>query len=107
MDRDGLKAAFATFDWNGASNRLVAGDLSVVPSDAAKALLREASREDVIAVAARLGLDPLLLIIGWLAASHEETSRAAARVERAIFRGMDPEEVRRAIENIKGHPVNG
>ena len=116
MDRDALKETFAKFDWNGVSNRFVVGDLSIVPSDAAKALLRQASREDMIAVAARLGLDPLLLIIGWLAATSAETSRAAARVERAIFRDMDPKEVRRAIEdienienieNIEGHPATG
>ena len=98
---EGLEAAFAGFDWTTATSSLVAGDLSGIASGLAKTLLREAARDEMVTVAAHLGLDPLLLVIGRLATRAAGESRSAARVTRAIFRGLDPEAVQQALQDLE------
>jgi sugar phosphate isomerase/epimerase len=56
--------------------------------DTAQAIRAAAQRGDVIAAAKRLGLDPIVLVVG-LAAHAAGRSRAAKRIAKAIFRDAD------------------
>ena len=72
-------------DWDQAPDRLQAGDLGNLDPAIAQAIRDLAMRADVIALAGKLGLDPLALVIGLLARTQADRSRSAARVARAIF----------------------
>jgi hypothetical protein len=99
---EALEAAFANFDWDAAPNLVVEGDLSAVEPRVARMILRQATRDAAIVIALRLGLDPILLIIGRFAIAAAEGSRAAARIGRTIFRKIDPNAVARALSELDG-----
>lgn len=66
-----------------------------------KAVLRCAAQTDVVATAERLGLDPLLVAIGWLARLAGDANRSAPRVARFIFRGIEPALVDRELSELE------
>jgi hypothetical protein len=72
-------------DWDQAPHRLQAGDLASLDPAIARAIRDLATRADVIDLANRLALDPLVLVIGLLARTQADRNRSAARIARAIF----------------------
>jgi hypothetical protein len=72
-------------DWDQAPHRLQAGDLAELDPAIARAIRDLAARPDVIDVANKLKLDPLVLVIGLLARMQGDRNRSAARIARAIF----------------------
>lgn len=102
-DDEALEAAFAAVDWDTAASRLSVADLSVVPPGVAAMMLRLAERDDIVAIAERLGVEPIRLVIGRYAMKVAGTSRAAGRVARVIFRGVDPEALAMAMIALDAH----
>jgi len=72
-------------DWNQAPDRLQTGDLADLDPAVAQAIRDLASRMEVIDLARKLALDPLLLVIGLLALMQADRNRSAARISSAIF----------------------
>ena len=97
---DDLEALAARIKWNEVAERLVVADLSELPGDVMKAVPSFAAEADVVAAAERLGLDPLLMTIGWLARLAGDAYRAAPRVAWFIFRGIEPAIVDRELSYL-------
>jgi Vault protein inter-alpha-trypsin domain/von Willebrand factor type A domain len=74
-----------TIGWDQAPHRLQAGDLTDLDPTVARAIRDLAARTEVIAVAKKLALDPVVLVIGLLARIVADRNRSAARIARAIF----------------------
>jgi hypothetical protein len=72
-------------DWDAAPQRLQAGDISALDREVAHAIRSAAAITDVVALARRLGLDPVALVVGLVARSESLKSRSAARLAKAIF----------------------
>jgi len=72
-------------DWDVSPNRLIAGDLSGLDQDDVVAIRFHAERPEVIALAQRLGIDPVVLVIAALAQAQSAADRSAARVAKAIL----------------------
>ena len=72
-------------DWDQAPHRLQAGDLAELHPTVAQAIRDLAARPEIIELAKKLALDPLVLVIGLLARMQADRSRSAARIARAIF----------------------
>jgi sugar phosphate isomerase/epimerase len=64
---------------------LISGDLSGLEPAAAAIIERAAATRGVIALARRMKIDPVVLLIGLLARSQEAINRTAARVAKAIL----------------------
>ena len=79
---DGLADAI---DWDRAPHRLQAGDLADLDPTVARAIRDLAARAELIELAKKLALDPLVLIVGLLARMQADRNRSAARIARAIF----------------------
>ena len=97
-----IRVLAARIDWGGVSDRLVRGDLSGLPAETAKALLRLAARDSIVAAANRLGLDPLLVAIGCVARGVADSDRTAARVAGFIFGGIEPGTLAQALSGLSG-----
>jgi hypothetical protein len=76
-------------DWDQAPQQLQSGDLSALAAKGARAIRNAAAEAEVAALAATLGLDPTVLVIGLLAYAARG-HRTAARIARAIFGGEPP-----------------
>jgi hypothetical protein len=76
-------------DWDLAPDQIQAGDLSILNHDIVRAIRELASRRSIVALSKRLGLDPVVLVIGLAAREAASQNRSAARVAKAIFRGKD------------------
>ena len=76
----------ATLPWNARPQRLIEGDVSVLPRETAEAIRNAAKVPWLIAEAKRLGIDPLALILGLMARSQGARDRMAARVARGILK---------------------
>jgi hypothetical protein len=82
FDGGGLADAIG---WDRAPDRLQAGDLTDLDPAVARAIRDLAARTEVIALAKKLALDPLVLVVGLLARMQADRNRSAARIARAIF----------------------
>jgi Vault protein inter-alpha-trypsin domain len=71
--------------WDQAPHRLQAGDLADLDPTVARVIRDLAARAEVIELARKLALDPLVLVIGLLARMQADRNRSAARIARAIF----------------------
>lgn len=71
--------------WDRAPDRLQTGDLADLAPTIAQAIRDLAGRAEVLDLAKKLALDPLLLVIGLLARIQAARNRASARIARAIF----------------------
>ena len=60
-------------------------DLADLDPTLARAIRDLAARAEVIELAKKLALDPLVLVIGLLARMQADRNRSAARIARAIF----------------------
>jgi hypothetical protein len=72
-------------DWDAAPHRLQHGDLSAVDPDVASEIRRAAADPAVVALARKLRLSPVALIIALLARARALASRSAARIARAVL----------------------
>lgn len=84
-----LAAIALTIDWQSRPQRLIAGDLAVLPTEAGKVIADAAKTTAVETAARRLGLAPIALVIGLMARSRGDDDRMAARVARAILKSAD------------------
>jgi hypothetical protein len=82
FDGGGLADAIG---WDQAPHRLQAGDLADLDPTVARVIRDLAARAEVIELARKLALDPLVLVIGLLARMQADRNRSAARIARAIF----------------------
>jgi hypothetical protein len=76
-------------DWDLAPDQIQAGDLSILDHDIVRGIQELASRRSIVALSNRLGLDPIVLVIGLAAREAATQNRSAARVAKAIFHGKD------------------
>jgi hypothetical protein len=95
-----LSRVAGVIDWDLAPEKLKSGDLSPLMAADERAIRQAATIKDVIAVAQKLGLDPVVLVIGLLA--HVARShRTAARLARAIFSGEPPPEISEIVTMLR------
>jgi hypothetical protein len=95
-----LSRLVSAIDWDLAPEKLKSGDLSPLMAADARAIRQAATNKDVIAVAQKLGLDPVVLVIGLLARAAR-SHRTAARIARAIFGGEPPAEVSAIVSSLR------
>lgn len=92
LDKDfDLSRVARVIEWDFAPDKLRSGDLSVLAPAAARAIRQAAINQDVVALARKLGLDPIVLVVGLLAHAGR-SHRTAARIARTIFHGTPPAE---------------
>jgi len=72
-------------NWDFAPDRLQAGDLKGLSASVQEAIRKAAAKSDVIALAGRLGLDPIVLVIGLMAHAVAQKNRSARRLARAVL----------------------
>jgi hypothetical protein len=77
--------------WGHAPVALLAGDLSILDVDTAMSVRGAAATPKIVALADRLGLDPIVVVIGLAAFLAAARNRSAARVASGIFRRIKPE----------------
>ena len=95
-----LVEAGGQVDWEASPSSLLAGDLSTLPQRLSKDMLRLAGEGDIRKAGDRLGLDPLLLIIGIVARGNALRSRSAARLADAIIGRVDPALLQEALDAL-------
>jgi hypothetical protein len=91
----------AAINWDQAPHRLQAGDLAELDPTVARAIRDLAARAEIIELARKLALDPLVLVIGLLARMQADRNRSAARIARAIFGKRAPHEVDEAAATAR------
>lgn len=74
-------------DWDVDPGKLQAGDLSGLDRETKKAIRRASTLPEVSALAKRIGIQPVQLIVGLLARAAASRSRTAQRLERALLGG--------------------
>lgn len=77
----------AAIDWDVDPGKLQAGDLSGLDRETKKAIRRASTLPEVSALAKRIGLQPVHLIVGLLARAAASRSRTAQRLARALLGG--------------------
>jgi hypothetical protein len=82
-----LHSLHARIDWDRAPRRLQAGDLSGLDAAVAQAIHRIADTDEIRALAAQLGLDPIILVIALLARAASRSKRSARRIAKTILHG--------------------
>ncbi len=80
-----LPAVANQIDWDAAPNDLIAGDLGRLAPRLVDWILAASRRPDVMALAVRLKLDPLLLVLALLARSAAAAHRSAGRIAAALL----------------------
>jgi hypothetical protein len=91
--RGDLRIFANKIDWDAAPQRLQAGDISALDREVARAIRSAAATTEVVALARRLGLDPVVLVVGLVARSECLISRSAARLSKAILGDIAREEL--------------
>ena len=76
-------------DWNGLANALVDGNLGSLDESVAEFVSMMVGLEEVQRAATDLGMDPVRLVIAWLASSAAKESRHAKRVARRMLKSVD------------------
>lgn len=76
-------------DWNGLANALVEGNLDSLDESVAEFVSMMAGLDEVQRAATDLGMDPVRLVIAWLASSAAKESRHAKRVARRMLKSVD------------------
>lgn len=76
-------------DWNGLANALVEGNLDSLDEPVAEFVSMMVGLEEVQRAATDLGMDPVRLVIAWLASSAAKESRHAKRVARRMLKSVD------------------
>ena len=80
----------AGIDWDADPGKLQAGDLSGLDRETKKAIRRASTLPEVSALAKKIGIQPVLLIVGLLARAAASRSRTAQRLAHALL-GSAPE----------------
>jgi hypothetical protein len=89
-----LPGVGSKIDWDISPNQLLAGDLSALDPQDAQLIKDAAALPEVIALAKRMNVDPIVLIVALVARSQSRGNRSAARIAKAIFGGRIPQELR-------------
>jgi hypothetical protein len=85
-------------------DRLANGNLSALPVDIVRAVEAAAATDAVRDLAARLGVDPVRLVIAFLALAARRNHRSGRRVARAILGGPAPDTVLDLARSLGLHP---
>jgi hypothetical protein len=94
LERNGedLSRIAASINWDFAPDRLQAGDLKGLGSAVQDAIRKAAAKNEVIALARRLGLDPIVLVVALMAHAVARQNRSARRLAHALMPGAMSEE---------------
>jgi hypothetical protein len=94
LERSGedLSRIASRINWDFAPDRLQAGDLKGLAAAVREAIRKAAAKSDVIALARRLGLDPIVLVVALMAHAVAQQNRSARRLARAILPAATSEE---------------
>jgi hypothetical protein len=87
-------------DWDADPEALRRGDLSGVPPEAVLAIHVAAKSPEIVAFAAALKLDPIVVVIGLLARAAGGSNRSAQRLARAILGATQEEAVATVMHEI-------
>jgi hypothetical protein len=87
LERSGedLSRIARNMNWDFAPDRLQGGDLRGLGSSVQEAIRKAAAKSDVIALASKLGLHPIVLVIGLMAHAVAQHNRSARRLARAML----------------------
>jgi|SRR5665213_395545 len=88
-----LSGIGANINWDVGPDRLRVGDLSELDGPIARAIHGAAALTEVMALAGRLGIDPVSLIIGLIARIEAQNNRTAARIAKNILGDAADEEL--------------
>ena len=87
-------------DWNVLANALIEGRLDSLEEPVAAFVRAMAELEEVKQAAADLGMDPIRLVIAWLASSAAKESRHAKRVARRLLKSVDRKRFEKLVERF-------
>jgi hypothetical protein len=82
-----LLRIFGSHNWDFEPNRLLAADLAGLSPAVRQAICKAAARSEVVALADKLGLSPIVLVIALMAHAVAKQNRSASRLARAILPG--------------------
>jgi hypothetical protein len=102
LERSGedLSRIAKTSNWDFAPDRLQAGDLKGLGPAVQEAIRKAAAKSDVIALAAKLRLDPVVLVIALMAHAVASQNRSARRIARAILPGSLTDELKAVARGL-------
>jgi hypothetical protein len=72
-------------DWDTSPNQLLAGDLSALDPEDAALIARVAAYPEVVALATRMNIAPIVLVVALLAQSQASGNRSAARIAKSVL----------------------
>jgi vault protein inter-alpha-trypsin-like protein len=82
---DDLSRIARDTNWDFAPDRLQAGDIQGLSQAVQEAIRTAAAKRDVVALAGKLGLDPIVLVIALMAHAVASQNRSARRIARALL----------------------
>jgi Vault protein inter-alpha-trypsin domain/von Willebrand factor type A domain len=88
-------------DWDHAPNSLLAGDLSDLDPPVARMIEEAAAHAKVVALAQRMNIAPVVLVIALVAQSQASRSRSAARIAKQILAAKFAKDIR-ALASLLG-----
>jgi hypothetical protein len=88
-----LSGIGANINWDVEPDRLRGGDLSELDRPIAGAIQDAAELTEVSALARRLGIDPVIMIVGLIARNEAQKNRTAARIAKAILTNVNEDEL--------------
>lgn len=91
-----------SIDWNVLANALVEGQLDSLATPVAAFVRGMAELEEVQRAAADLGMDPIRLVIAWLASAAAKESRHAKRVARRLLKSVDRKRFEKLVARFDG-----
>ncbi len=88
-------------DWNANPAAVQRGDLKALDPNVAAAVRVAASLPAVVALAAALGADPVVVVLALLARRDSHGNRTARRIAEAVLRGADPASLTAAADAVR------
>ena len=85
QEREDLAGIARNLDWDLAPDRLQAGDLTGLRATVQQAIRNAAARPAVVALAGKLGVQPIVLVIALMAQAVAPQNRSARRLARALL----------------------
>jgi hypothetical protein len=84
IEKTDLSGVGSSLDWSD-PERLKGGDLGGLDPHISERIRAAAAQPEVVALATRLGLDPVVVVIGLIARAIAKENQLAGRFERALF----------------------
>jgi hypothetical protein len=99
-DQVDLAVARARISWGAQPERLRSGDLNDLPADVVAVLRKAAEVEGVKALAAALGVPPVVIVLALLAQGQASWDNGAWRFARALLGPADPQAVEACMREL-------